>query len=180
MFITNAVYVLPSFQQWGPFARQVLGDWQLNTIASFLSGTPTDVIDGVNTAGLAVSTNPRPDRVLGVPIHLHTGDPLQFLNPAAFSLPALGRFGNLGRGTILLPGINSVDFSIAKNWRFRERYGVQFRTEMFNIFNHPNFVGLDTNLSLDRNTGKSTNPNFGRLTGDRGPREIQFGLKFSF
>jgi hypothetical protein len=118
--------------------------------------------------------------VPGVSPYAHTGDPLQYLNAAAFSLPAFGKFGNLGRGTITLPGIKNVDFSINKNWRLREHYGIQFRAEMFNVFNHPNFLGLDGNLSLDRTTGKSTNPDFGRLSGDRGPREIQFGLKFSF
>jgi hypothetical protein len=184
MFVANAVYVLPSFKQWGQgfgsVARQALGDWQFNTIVSFLDGTPAEITDSVNTAGVAVSTNPRPNLVAGVPIYLHTGDPLQYLNPAAFSLPALGKFGDLGRGTINLPGITNVDFSVNKNWKLLEHYGIQFRAEMFNVFNHPNFLGLDTNLALDRTTGKSTNPNFGRLSGDRGPREIQFGLKFTF
>lgn len=184
MFVANAVYVLPSFKQWGQgfgsVARQALGDWQFNTIVSFLDGTPAEITDSVNTAGVAVSTNPRPNRVGGVPIYANTGDPLQYLNPGAFSLPALGQFGNLGRGTITLPGINNVDFSVNKNWKLLEHYGIQFRAEMFNAFNHANFLGLDTNLALDRTTGKSTNPNFGRLSGDRGPREIQFGLKFTF
>jgi hypothetical protein len=184
MFVANAVYVLPSFKQWGQgfgsVARQVLGDWQLNTIVSFLDGTPAEITDSVNTGGVAVSTNPRPNLVPGVPIYLHTGDPLQYLNPAAFSLPAFGKFGNLGRGTINLPGIKNVDFSINKNWKLFEHYGIQFRAEMFNVFNHANFLSLDTNLALDRTTGKSTNSNFGMLRGDRGPREIQFGLKFSF
>jgi hypothetical protein len=184
MFVANAVYVLPSFKQWGQgfgsVARQALGDWQFNTIVSFLDGTPAEITDSVNTAGVAVSTNPRPNLVAGVPIYLHTGDPLQYLNAAAFSLPALGKFGDLGRGTINLPGISNVDFSVNKNWKLLEHYGIQFRAEMFNVFNHPNFLGLDTNLALDRDTGKSTNPNFGRLSQDRGPREIQFGLKFTF
>jgi hypothetical protein len=184
MFVANAVYVLPSFKQWGQgfgsVGRQVLGDWQFNTIVSFLDGTPAEITDSVDTAGVAVSTNPRPNIVPGVSPYAHTGDPLQYLNAAAFSLPALGKFGNLGRGTITLPGIKNVDFSINKNWKLLEHYGIQFRAEMFNVFNHANFLGLDTNLSLDRTTGKSTNADFGRLSGDRGPREIQFGLKFSF
>ena len=60
---------------------------------------------------------------------------------------------------------------MAKNWRFRERYGFQFRAEFFNVFNHPNFVGFDTNLQ---------NTSFGTLNNAQASREIQFGIKFTF
>jgi hypothetical protein len=59
------------------------------------------------------------------------------------------------------------------------------RAEMFNTFNHANFNGLDAGLSFNNvasveNSGKPLNPNFGQITGTRGPREIQFGLEFNF
>src|SRR5262249_45582069 len=135
--------------------------------------------------GLATgSSTQRPDIVPGVPIYLHSGG-LQFLNPAAFALPPVGSFGNLGRGAIKGPAIKNVDFSVAKNWRLTERFGLQFRTEMFNAFNHVNFSGINTGLAFqnnihDANFGKDLSGNFGRLTSDLGPRVIQFGLKFSF
>jgi hypothetical protein len=188
MFITNAVYELPAFKQWGSVANQILGAWQFNAIASFVGGTPINVITGANTAGLRTANNMRPDLVPNVPIYLHTADNRQFLNAAAFALPDVGKFGNLGRGAIRGPTTKNIDFSVNKNWRFKERYGVQFRAEMFNAFNHPNFGSneVDANLSLvqnqnDANFGKSTNSDFGIIgAGYRGPREIQFGLKFSF
>jgi hypothetical protein len=188
MFVANAVYVLPSFQKWGAFANHILGDWQLNTIFTHLGGTPIEVSSGVNTAGLRSGASQRPNLVPGVPIYLHTGDPRHYLNPAAFALPEPGQFGTLGRGSIRGPATNNVDFSINKNWRFKERYGVQFRAEMFNAFNHANFSAneVDAGLSFqgnknDGNFGQSTNGNFGVIgSGYRGPREIQFGLKFSF
>ncbi|MEP6819909.1 MAG: carboxypeptidase regulatory-like domain-containing protein [bacterium] len=188
MFVANAVYVLPSFKRWGAIASYILGDWQLNGIASFLGGTPLDVASGANTAGLSPSGNigQRPSLVLGVPIYLHNaGDRLQYLNPAAFSLPEVGKFGSLGRGSVRGPDIKNFDLSVVKNWKIRDRYRLQFRAEMFNAFNHPNFNGVDANLSLDNvagdeNFGKPLNPNFGRITGTRGTREIQFGLKFNF
>ena len=187
MFVANAVYVLPSFKKWGAIARHILGDWQLNGIASFLGGTPLDVASGANAAGLAVSyRGQRPNLVSGVPVYLHNpSDPLQYLNPAAFSLPEVGQFGSLGRGSIRGPGSTNFDLSIVKNWRIQDRYSLQFRAEMFNAFNHPNFNGIDGGLSLnnvvgDENFGKPINSNFGRITATRGPREIQFGLKFSF
>jgi hypothetical protein len=188
MFVANAVYELPSFQRWGSIANQILGAWQFNTIASFIGGTPINVVSGANTAGLRTGGQQRPDLVPNVPIYLHTADDRQFLNPAAFALPDVGKFGNLGRGAIRGPSTKNIDFSVNKNWRFKERYGVQFRAEMFNAFNHPNFGSneVDANLSLvqnknDANFGKSTNTDFGIIgAGYRGPREIQFGLKFSF
>ena len=188
MFVANAVYELPSFQKWGQWAEYILGSWQFNTIASFLGATPIDVQSGANTAGLRNPGKQRPDLVPGVPIYLDTGDKRQFLNPAAFALPAAGKFGNLGRGAIRGPKTKNVDFSINKNWRFRERYGVQFRAELFNAFNHANFGSNEViaNLSFQQNKneanfGKATNGSFGLIDPPyRGPREIQFGLKFTF
>jgi hypothetical protein len=187
MFVANAVYDLPTLQKWGSVARQVLGGWQFNTIFSYLGGTPIDVQSGANTAGVRTGTAQRPDLVPGVPIYLSTGDKRQFLNPAAFALPAVGQFGNLGRGAIRGPSTKNVDFSVNKNWRFRERYGVQFRAEMFNAFNHVNFGSneVDAGLSFvqnknDPNFGQSSST-FGKINSPyRGPREIQFGFKFSF
>jgi hypothetical protein len=182
-FISNVVYVLPAFRNLG-FARHALGDWQLNGIFTFLGGTPIDVTSGANTAGLEAQSTQRPDLVPGVPIYLNNGT--SYLNPAAFRLPAEGKFGSLGRGVIRMPSRKNVDFSVNKNWRIGERYGVQFRTEFFNLFNHVNFTGLETsdlafqNTLSDPNFGKSTAAGFGRFNKDAGPREIQFGFKFTF
>jgi hypothetical protein len=182
-FISNVVYVLPSFRNLG-MARYALGDWQLNGIVTFLGGTPIDVTSGANTAGLEAQSTQRPDLVPGVPIYLNNGT--SYLNPAAFRLPAEGRFGTLGRGVIRMPSRKNVDFSVNKNWRIGERYGVQFRTEFFNLFNHVNFTGLETsdlafqNTASDPNFGKSQSAGFGRFNKDAGPREIQFGFKFTF
>ncbi len=184
--VTNVVYELPAFEGLGDIGSAILGDWQLNGIASYFGGQVIDVTSGANTAGTAGANAQRPDLVAGVPIYLdHDNDPTTWLNPAAFALPAAGSFGNLGRGSIRSPKIVNVDFSVNKNWNFGERYGIQFRAEFFNLFNHPNFVGWDGALNLqnnitDANFGKPTNANFGRLNATQQPREIQFGLKFSF
>jgi hypothetical protein len=182
-FIGNVVYVLPDFRNLG-WARYALGDWQLNGIFTYLGGVPIDVTSGANTAGLEAQSTQRPNLVTGVPIYLNNGT--SYLNPAAFSLPAAGSFGSLGRGTIRMPSRKNVDFSINKNWQIKERYGVQFRTEIFNLFNRVNFTGLETsdlafqNNITDANFGKSTAGGFGRFNRDAGPREIQFGFKFTF
>lgn len=193
MFVSNAVYALPSFKNKGSFVSSILGDWQLNGILTLLSGTPLDVTTGLSPQFFGLATAAaggfRPDLVPGVPIYLHGADKTVYLNPAAFKAPAPGQFGNLRRGFVRQPGLKNVDFSIAKNWKFKEKYGLQFRAEMFNLFNTTNFNGFDPGLGLSPNrdsTGKflgtftATNGNFGKLTSDRGPRNIQFGIKFNF
>jgi hypothetical protein len=184
VWIGNMVYVLPSLRNWGAIAHHVLGDWQLNGIFTYLGGTPIDVLSGANTAGLEAQSTQRPDLVPGVPIYLNQGT--RWLNPAAFRLPAAGSFGNLGRGVIRMPSRKNFDFSINKNFRIGERYGFQFRTEIFNVFNRVNYVSLETadlafiNNASDPNFGKATATGFGRFNRDAGPREIQFGFKFTF
>jgi hypothetical protein len=138
-----------------------------------------DITSGANTSGTVGNVNPRPNLVPGVPIYLDTNDSTQWLNPKAFALPGLGQFGSLGRGAIRGKPITNVDFSLAKNWRFHERYGIQFRTEFFNILNHPNFVGYNTGLGFN-NSGVAGNSAFGTLNATQSHREIQFGLKFNF
>ena len=169
-FVTNLVYELPSFRDWGKAAEFALGGWQLNGIASYFGATPIELITGVNTLGTAGAVGQRPNYT-GAPLYLNTGDPTQHLNPAAFATPAAGQLGTLGKGSVRGKPITNIDFSMGKNWRFRERYKFQFRAEFFNIFNHPNFVGFDTDLR---------NGTFGRLTTVQSSREIQLGIKFIF
>ena len=189
MLVANAVYGLPTFKKWGSLASNILGDWQLNGIVTLLSGIPLEVVTNVNPNYVGLASTPgnggyRPNLVPGVPIYLHGADKTVFLNPAAFALPAPGTFGNLRRGFVRQPGVNSVDFSLNKNWKVKERYGLQFRAEMFNLFNHTNFNGFDAGMGAGFNAAGQftgfTNGNFGKLNTDRGPRNIQFGLKFNF
>ncbi|HSS20439.1 MAG TPA: carboxypeptidase regulatory-like domain-containing protein [Pyrinomonadaceae bacterium] len=189
MLVANAVYGLPTFQKWGSVASHVLGDWQLNGIVTLLSGIPLDVFTNANPNYLGLASTPgnggyRPNLVAGAPIYLHGPDKTIYLNPAAFSLPAPGTFGNLRRGFVRQPGLANVDFSVAKNWKVKERYGIQFRAEMFNLFNHTNFNGFDAGMGAGFDAAGHftgfTNTNFGRLNTDRGPRNIQLGIKFNF
>jgi hypothetical protein len=184
-FVGNAVYVLPTFKNRGSAFSHILGDWQLNAIYSFFGSTPVDVLSGVNTYGTAGNVNPRPNLVTGVPIYVQAADHTLWLNPAAFSLPGVGQIGSLGKGAIRGKPINNLDFSVNKNWRVKEKYGVQFRAEMFNAFNHPNFNGFQNALNFQGNTrqpgfGTVTNGSFGTLSNVQSHREIQFGFKFSF
>jgi carboxypeptidase family protein len=169
-FVSNVVYVLPSFQSWGKAAHYILGDWQLNAIGSYFGATPIDITTGANTIGTASAVGQRPNYT-GAPLYLHTGDSTQHLNPAAFARPAPGQLGTLGKGSVRGKAISNIDFSMAKNFRFKERYNFQFRAEFFNLLNHPNFVGFDTDIR---------NSTFGTLNSTQAAREAQLGFKFTF
>jgi hypothetical protein len=182
----------------GRVANAVLGDWQFNAIGSFLGGAPIAVFysnGGNNVAGVAAATANsgfRPNLVPGVPIYIRdSSDSAAILNPAAFALPGAGQFGSLGRGAIRQPRMENIDFAITKNWQVRDRYGIQFRTEMFNVFNHTNFNQFSNNLDYqillmtpegnpNPNFGQSRNQSFGKAISALRSREIQLGLKFTF
>ena len=196
-FVFNAVYQMPSLRRWGAAANGLLGGWQLNTIISYYGGVPLDVYAGVNANFFGLAATPasggfRPNLVSGQPIYLDTGDPTRYLNPAAFALPAPGTFGNLSRGTVRQPGLTNVDFSLNKNFALSERTRLQFRTEFFNLLNHAQFNGFGNAVFTGTTVTQPTpgvnvfnivtpgNGAFGNLNSDRGPRQIQFGLKLIF
>lgn len=189
-FVVNAVYELPQFKEWGSAANALVGGWQFNTIISYYGGTPLDVYSGVNANFNGLAATPangglRPNLVPGQSIYLDTSDPTRYLNPAAFTLPPLGQFGNLSRGLVRQPALTNVDFSLNKNWTMKERYRLQFRAEFFNLLNHASFNGFGntafiTNQPAPGSITTTPNGGFGVLNSDRGPRNIQFGLKLNF
>ena len=95
----------------------------------------------------------------------------EFFNRAAFVAPPAYSFGNLGRNTIIGPGLVNLDFTLAKSLRITEAVRVQFRAEAFNFFNHPNF-----NL-VGRIVNDAT---FGQVQSQLDPRQLQFGVKVIF
>jgi hypothetical protein len=97
--------------------------------------------------------------------------PDQWFNPVAFTDPAPGQFGNVGRNTLSGPGTISVDLSVFKNFSITERTRIQFRSEFFNLPNHPNFRTMDTTYD---------SPSAGTLSAAAASRQIQFALKLLF
>jgi hypothetical protein len=107
----------------------------------------------------------------------------------------IGEYGNLGRNVFRDTGFKNVDFSVMKNFRVHERVNAQFRAEMFNIFNHPNFAnpyggtnGYGIGLTADPSApglfgcGCATpdSASFNPVLGSGSNRAIQLGLKFTF
>ena len=96
-----------------------------------------------------------------------------YFNPAAFAINAPGTFGNSAKNLLNGPGINTADIALVKNWEFVEHYRLQFRWEMFNALNHPDF-GLPVNDPSVSNVGQIT------AIGPIPPRVAQAALKLSF
>jgi len=95
----------------------------------------------------------------------------QYFNTAAFALPALGTYGNMGRNAIYGPGQYNLDFSLFKTTRATEQTRIEFRWEMFNAFNHANLGNPNTTYN---------SPAFGRIDTVTGPRIMQLGMKLIF
>jgi hypothetical protein len=176
-FVMSYVYELP-FGRGKRFGSamsnamdQLIGGWQVNGITTFQAGQPFTALMGFDNANVGDGTA-RPDQIADNP-NLSRGDrtPTHWFDTAAFVPAAFGTFGNAARNNIIGPGLNNFDFSILKTFRFTEQREIEFRAEIFDLFNHTNFTTVGSVIG----TGS-----FGQLTASRDPRVIQFGLKFLF
>lgn len=187
----------------GHVAQTVLGGWQTSGVTTVHSGEAFDALLGSDVTNTG-ATSARPDRI---------GNPKDFsfnpagqvalgcipghqtlncwFNQAAFAVPALAPgqasahlFGNTERAVLRGPDFVNFDFSLYKNFQLGERFQLTFRSEFFNIFNHPNF-GLPNFGS----GGGSSGAGFINVAGGAAitqtetpdtQREIQFGLKLQF
>jgi hypothetical protein len=198
----NAVYQLP-FGQGKPMLNQrglastIAGNWELTTMALARSGFPVNVLmPSSYTAPDGATGTERPDLVPGVPLTPPGGRTVaDWINPAAFKYPA-GAFGTAPRDLVRGPGTWQVDLGAGKTFLLTESARVEFRSEFYNIFNHPQ-LGLPNatcDLTAPATTGCPTG--FGSITttvnlntnivnpitpvGSGTPREMQFALRFEF
>ena len=96
----------------------------------------------------------------------------RYFDPSAYLVPSPGTFGNVGRNTLLGPGLADLDASVEKAFRVRENLNVRFRAEFYNALNHTNFGLPIANISM---------PAAGLIVNTVTPsRQIQFGLSVSF
>ena len=102
----------------------------------------------------------------------------QWFDPTAFELPAAGFYGNLGRNTVIGPGLVNVNMSIVKTFRPREQHALAFRTEFFNLFNRANF-GLPNRVAFTSTGGYAANAGVIQSLATSS-RQIQLGLRYSF
>jgi hypothetical protein len=176
-----AIYDVPWFRNSkNGVTRALLGGWQLSTIITEQTGFAAAIARNVDTTGTGIAS--RVDMVEGqdpmLPRDQRTRD--RWFNTSAFTLAKPGQFGNAVRQPIHLPGLNQVDASAVKNFRFHETHTLQFRAEFFNFFNHVNLGAPGLNLRDPNTFGRviSTVQGAGGMPGDS--RVIQFGLKYNF
>jgi hypothetical protein len=165
-FVLSSIYELP-FD-----GSELVSGWQLGVIVQSQSGNPFNVVTSNSTVN-GVPNTLRPD--VNGPVEI-TGEVDQWFDTSAFT--AVPRFGNLGRNVITGPTFNNVDFSVMKTTAISERLNVQFRAEIFDLFNHANFGRPGNTVGT---------PSFGRITSTRFPtgesgssRQIQFALKLIY
>jgi len=157
----------------GAVSKAVSG-WGVNGVTTFQSGNPLPISVAVNQNGFGAGQ--RPNRTgVSADVSGSAQDRLNmWFNPAAFSLPGPWAFGNSSRTLpdVRSHGIANYDFTIFKNTQVTERVGIQFRTEIFNLFNRVQFGYPGTALG---------NPQFGVISGQANtPRLVQLALRLIF
>jgi hypothetical protein len=198
-FVANTTYILPFYKGQGGWKESAMGGWQLNSILTFSSGVPRNVqVSFDRTRTLGNGFTPRPNLAPGASNNPTSGTtagcgnlnlivpgsklgtPDRFMDPCAFSLQDAGFFGNLARNTVIGPGLAMIDLSLTKNFpMFWEGSNLQFRSEFFNSFNHPNFGAPLSNIFSNANG--IPRDDFGVIRDTRTTsRQIQFALKFIF
>ena len=160
------------------FADKLVSGWQLNGIATLLSGFPLTPQIGANRSGDGDTRNPdRPSLNPAFTGPVVLGNPGQWFNPNAFVLPTPGTYGTVGRSVYEGPALAETDVSLMKTTALRESMSLQFRAEFFNLLNRSNF-GTPNAIVF---SGTSPSPSAGLITTQATtPRQIQFGLKLIF
>ena len=144
--------------------------WQLQAIGTLQSGTPLSAIISQDISGTGTPIVNRPDLIRNPNISNPT--PARFFDPGAFQIPTAGSFGNSGRNVIIGPGLQNVDVALARTFRLSDSTRAQFRSDLYNVLNHPNFVAPPTLQNF------ADSSDFGALFVARSPRIVQIGLKF--
>lgn len=185
--VIDAVYTLPlgkgqpianGLAGWG---NALVSGWSVNSIVTAQSGFPFTPQLSYNPSNNGDTRNPvRPfvNPEFAGPVIL--GKPSQWFNPSAFLAPPAnsGFYGNLGRNTLIGPGLATWDFSVFKTTELRERLALQFRAEIFNLLNRANFNTPNLITFTSSAAGTATSGTAGAITStSTTSRQIQFGLK---
>jgi len=187
-FTTNFSYNIPSFNAKNGWKGVVVNGWQLNGILTLSSGYPFSIEENRTAQVNAIGNrdNLRPSLIPGGKNNpINKGNPDAYVDASQFVLAPVGTFGNLGRNTVISPGLFEFDGSLFKNFTVVENHKVQFRAEFFNLFNHPNFGAPvqsgGVNNALLVNSDGTPNANFGQISYTRtSARQIQLALRYTF
>ncbi len=169
------------------FTRGLLDGWQVSGDTAFVSGdwsgATTSTTDNFDFTGGDAGTRPRIDGDVlcsGDNCDPTPGNPGSYFNIAAFSrLTGRGDYGNAPRSFFRLPPIVISNISLFKNFGIGGGKRIQFRWEMYNVFNQVNWSAINTNAQFNP-AGQQVNANFGKATAARDPRIMQGAIRFTF
>jgi hypothetical protein len=160
----------------GRFADAALGGWQVNGVLSLYTGFPFSVLASTNT--LNIGEGSRADRLANGNLPSGQRTLQDWFDLTAFANPGFRVWGNGGRNILWGPGTKQLDLSLFKSFVVREKAHLQFRAELFNATNTPQFNLPNATIG---------SPSSGRITSagsdatlQRTEREVQFALKFIF
>lgn len=171
-FVASYIYEFPFFRENKGAVSYILGGWKLNGIMAMQSGYPFSVIDTGDPSRDTVADNDRTN-VTGNPnLPNEQRTPQRWFNTTAFSRFVPPSFGNAARNIVEADGIINFDMGLAKDFKLSEQRRIEFRWEVFNIFNHANFAAPVNDFNA---------ASFGRVLRTSTPeRQMQFGFKFLF
>ncbi len=175
-FVTNFLYELPFLRNSEGWMHNVLGGWQVGGIWTLQSGAPFTVntsTDIANNGEPLSAPSQRPNLTCNPNSGPKT--PAEWFNTACFSLPAAFTYGNAGRDIVTGPGLDDFDATLQNEFAVRESMKLQFRLDIFDFFNHPNF-----NAPVGAGRTYSTSASFGSITSANDPRDMQFSLRLVF
>jgi len=185
-FASSFVYNLPFGANLSGAGKLLAQGWQFNGYVIARTGFPFNPLlgfdraqDGSRQAGNVIGQRPNlaPGRSFSDAI-LGTAD--RWYDPAAFTLPEAGTYGNLGRNVLDGPGLWTADLGLTKNASITEKLRFQFRVEVFNFFNHVNYAIPDNLVVISAATG-AVPGNAGVITKTvTSSRQLQLGIKFIF
>jgi len=165
------------------FLRWPLSRWQFGGVYKASAGQPFTPILGGDPAGMKLDETSEPPSLAAGPgcaTLTNSGNPNAYVKAQCLAFPGLNRWGNLGRNSLIGPGVSNLDFSAFKNnpvKRISETFNAQFRAEFFNILNRANFASPTQNLAVFDQNGLPV-PSVGLITSTQTTsRQIQFALK---
>lgn len=189
-FKGNIVYELPfgrgkQFLNHNWLLDEAVGGWQVSSTIQLTSGNPFTVSSSQST--YAQGGGAFPNVIPGVSTKPAAGHSInEWFNPAAFSLPASGTFGNEKRNSLYGPGLEQVNLSAGKKFTLHEQVKLQIRADATNAFNHASFGQPNTNLSTfsGQQPGQafiSTSAGTRQINGTTvGGRTVQLGARLEF
>jgi hypothetical protein len=179
LFSLNATWAVPGPRRGR--AAHMLAGWEINGLAQVQTGFPFNPRVGFDQARMRSGFGDLDQRPSVAPSAgpVILGDSARYFDASAFTLPAAGFLGNLGRNTLPGPSLFTVNVGLHKVlWR-SERHDVRLRAEAFNSTNHPNF-DLPAELRLFNSTGGRVGSAGQILTTSTPARQVQLALKWRF